>query len=186
MSRAGKVTLVLLFIVVFLSLGLNGFLLWQWLSFMHQLEGLEQMGRTALSQAVIDLGTFQQSTIQFEVQVNQSVPIQAEVPFRETLEVPIHTTIPIKQEVNTTVFIEIPDADLKLPIDITIPVELEVPIDLSVPVSIDRTIPISTTVPLDLNVPISIEISETELGGYVERLRMGLVSLVQALSGAEQ
>lgn len=181
MSATRKVLLILLVALVFLSLGLNGLLLWQWRSFQQEVDGLRQTSRETLSQAITDLDAFQRSTIQFDIQVNESIPVQTEIPFREALEVPIHTTIPIREEVDTTVTVNIPQLGLGVPVDVTVPLNLEVPVNLRVPVSIDRTVPISTTVPVHLNVPVFIEVGETEMAGYVERLRAGLVSLDQAL-----
>ncbi len=186
MSKTAKATLVLLFILVLLSLGLNGFLLWQWRSFQQQVVGLGQTTRTALSQAVADLDTFQGSTIQFELQANERIPIQAEIPLNQTLQVPIQTTIPITQNINTTVTVDIPELGVSLPLDVTVPLDIEVPVDLNVPVVIDQSVPISTTVPVNLKAPISIKISETELAGYVERLRAALISIEKALSDVAQ
>jgi hypothetical protein len=117
--------------------------------------------------------------------VQQEFPVQVEVPFNESLEVPIQATIPISQEIQTTILLDPFQAGLNIPTDVTVPVNLDVPIDLSIPVSIDRTIPISTSVPLDLNVPIAIQISDTELAPYLERLRAGLGSLEERLSALE-
>jgi hypothetical protein len=182
MSKTAKATLVLLFILVLLSLGLNGFLLWQWLNFQRQVVGLAQTTRDMLSQTIVELDTFQDSTIQFEFQVNERIPIQAEIPFSQTLQVPIQTTIPITQKIDTTVNVDIPELGVTLPLDVTVPLDMQVPVDLNVPISVDQTVPISTTIPVSLNVPISIKISETELAGYVEQLRVALGSIEKALS----
>jgi hypothetical protein len=186
MSKSAKALLVLLFILVLLSLGLNGFLLWQWRSFQQQVVGLGQTTRAALSQAVADLDTFQESTIQFELPVNERIPIQAEIPLSQTLQVPIQTTIPITQSINTTVTVDIPELGVSLPLDVTVPLDMQVPVDLNVPVTIDQSVPISTTVPISLEVPISIKISDTQLTGYLERLRVALESIEKALSSVGQ
>jgi hypothetical protein len=178
-SKTAKVILVILFILICVSLGLNGFLLWKLYTF-------EQQARTtarkvgpalqeSLAQAIADLEALQASTIEFDVQVNEEFPVQAEIPIKETLEVPIQLEIPISQEIKTTVLLDPLQTGAGIPVDVTVPVDMEVPIDVSIPVSIDRTIPISTTVPLDLDVPISIAINDTELAGYIERLRSSLV-----------
>jgi hypothetical protein len=186
MSKSAKALLVLLFILVLLSLGLNGFLLWQWRSFQQQVVGLGQTTHAALAQAVADLDTFQESTIQFELPVNERIPIQAEIPLSQTLQVPIQTTIPITQNINTTVTVDIPELGVSLPLDVAVPVDMEVPVDLNVPVTIDQSVPISTTVPISLEVPISIKISDTQLTGYLERLRAALESIEKALSSVGQ
>jgi hypothetical protein len=186
MSKGTKTAIIFLFILVLLSLGLNGWLLWQWWSFQQQAQeviaDVESIAQEAVSQAITDLESFENSTLEFDIQVQQEFPIQVEIPFNQTMEVPIQTTIPISQEIQTTILLDPFQAGLNIPTDITVPVDLEVPIDLNIPVSVDRTIPISTTIPLDLNVPLAIKISETELAPYLEKLRTGLVSLEEGFS----
>ena len=179
MSKTAKVILVILFILIFLSLGLNGFLLWKLYSFEQQARATAQnvgpVLQESLAQAITDLETLQEATIEFDVQINEEFPVQAEIPIKEILEVPIQLEIPISQEIKTTVLLDPLQTGLSVPVDVTVPVDMKVPIDVSIPVAIDRTIPVSTTVPLDLNVPISIAIGDTELAGYIERLRNSLV-----------
>ncbi len=189
MSTGTKIAIVILFILVLLSLSLNGLLMWQWWSFQRQakmtLREFQPVIHEALSQVIAELETFEESPLEFEIQIQQEFPIQVDIPFNETVEVPIQTTIPIKQEIQTTVIIDPLQTGLEIPTDVTVPVDLEVPIDLNIPVSIDRTIPISTTIPLDLTVPLTIDIGETELVPYIEKLRSGLISLDQTLFNLE-
>lgn len=189
MTRGAKISIVVLFILVLLSLGLNGYLIWQWLTFQQQtqqtVQTYQMLASEGLAQAIADLESFEQATIQFEIEVQQEFPVQVEIPFQETIEVPIQTTIPINQEIQTTIMLDPFQAGLAIPTDITVPVDMEFPIDLTIPVSVDRTIPISTSVPLDLSVPIAIEIGETELAPYLERLRLSLESFEQSLSSQE-
>jgi hypothetical protein len=173
------VILVIFFILICVSLGLNGFLLWKLYSFEQQARATARnvapVFQESLAQAITDLEALQASTIEFDVQVNEEFPVQAEIPIKETLEVPIQLEIPISQEIKTTVLLDPLQTGLSVPVDVTVPVDMKVPIDVSIPVSIDRTIPVSTTVPLDLDVPISIAIGDTELADYIERLRSSLV-----------
>jgi hypothetical protein len=189
MSRGAKTAVVILFILVLLSLALNGFLLWQWWMFRQQVQSglrrFQSLAHESLTQAIGELETFQQSSIEFEVTIQQDFPIELEIPINETIEVPIDTTIPIQQEIETTVLIDPLQTGLEFPTDVTVPIDLEVPIDLSIPVSIDRTIPFSTTIPIDVDVPLSIEVSETALAPYLEQLRLGLISLDQTISTLE-
>ena len=185
MSQGVKAAIISLFILVLLSLGLNGVLIWQWWTFQQRtkqtVQTLQPIVQASLSQAITDLEAFEQSTLEFDLEVQQEFPVQAEIPFQQTLEVPIQTTIPISQEIQTTIMVS-PLPGLQIPTDVSVPVNLEIPIDLLIPISVDRTIPISTTVPLDINVPIVIEVGQTGLAPYLERLRHGLTSLNQALS----
>jgi hypothetical protein len=186
MSKGTKVTITLLFILVLLSLALNGFLVWQWWSFRQQAQTMlaeaEQTVKTMISQAVTDLEAFENSTIEFDIRVEQELPLQMEIPFNETVDVPIQTTIPISQEIETTILLDPFQSGLEIPTNVTVPVNMNVPIDLNVAIALDRPLPISTTIPIDVNVPVSIEINETELAPYLERLRNNLVSLEKELS----
>lgn len=190
MSKGAKVVMGILFVLVLLSLSLNGLLLWQWWSFQQQARSLlnqvEPVLQESLTQAISDLDSLEQTTIQFDIQVEQEFPVEVEIPFNQTLTVPIQTTIPISDEIQTTIMLDPFQAGLSIPTDVTVPVNLEVPINLTIPVTVDRTIPISTTVPLAANVPIAIEVNQTELAPYLARLRTGLESLRQALSGLER
>lgn len=189
MSRTAKTSITILFILVVLSLSLNGLLLWQWWSFQQRvdraLRDFQPVIQEALSQIIADLETFEKTPFEFEIQIQQDFPVQVEIPLDNTVEVPIQTTVPIKQEIKTTVMIDPLRSGLEIPTDVTVPVDIEVPIDLTVPVAIDQSIAISTTVPIDLKVPVSLNVSEMGLANYIERLRTGLVSLEQALSNLE-
>jgi hypothetical protein len=187
-SKTSKVLFVILFILVLVSLGLNGFLLWQLQQARQQAQGVVRtVGpqiQEVLEQTIADLETFQESTIAFDVQVNENFPVEVDIPFKETIEVPIQLTVPIQEEINTTILIDPLKTGQGIPVDVTVPVDLEIPIDTTIPVSIDRTIPISTSVPLDLDVPIAIELGDTELADYIERLRDSLASFGPALEQA--
>ncbi|HEX9923161.1 MAG TPA: hypothetical protein VGD99_10900 [Anaerolineae bacterium] len=189
MSRGAKTAVVILFILVLLSLALNGFLLWQWWLFQQRVQtGLrrfQSLAHESLTQAIGELETFEQSSIEFEITIQQDFPIELEIPIDETIEVPIDTTIPIQQEIETTVLIDPLQSGFQIPTDVTVPIDLEVPINLNIPVSIDRTIPFSTTIPIDVQVPLSINVAETELAPYLEQLRLGLISLDQTISNLE-
>ncbi len=185
MTKGGRIAIVLLFLLVLSSLAMNFWLYWQ-LQVNHQKAvGLVRQVRAGLPGAIDKLEAFEQSTITYKVNLQQEFPIQAEVPFNETFDVPIKLTVPISQTINTSVTIDPFGTGVGIPVDINVPVNLEVPIDTSVPIAIERTIPISTTVPLDLNVPLEIKMSETDLAGYVSQLRNGLASLDEMLAGLE-
>jgi hypothetical protein len=189
MTKGTKTTIIILFVLVLLSLGLNGYLIWQWRTFQQQsqatIKQYQQMVSEGLAQTITDLESFEQSTIEFEIEVAQEFPVQVEIPFQESLEVPIQTTVPISQEIRTTIMLDPLQTGFVIPTDVTVPVNLDVPIDLTVPVSIDRAIPISTSVPLDMKVPIAISISETELAPYLERLRITLGDFDRSLTSEE-
>lgn len=186
MSRNGKIALILLFILVLISVGFNIFLYWQMSRLRQAGLGFVRDIRSGLPQAINEVEAFEKATIQYEVQVNQEFPVQTEIPFNETLDIPIQLTVPISQEIKTTVMIDPLNSGVSIPVEVNVPVNMEIPIDTSIPISIERTIPISTSVPLDFPVPLNIVVSETELAPYLARLRTGLIALDQVLAEVEQ
>ena len=141
-------------------------------------EDLGDLGPTieaALGDAVLGIDEFANSTITFDVSINETVPINAEVVLNRTLQVPIQTTLPIDEEFDTTITINGPFG-IDIPLDITVPIQLDLPIDLDVAIPINETVPVNTEVPVNLDVPIVIDISETELAALAEALAEGLES----------
>jgi len=182
MSNQTKGFLTFLTVMVVASLALNIVLIWQWLSFQRQVREMAQMADLAMTQAVADLNELRQTTINITIPVNQKIPIKTEVPFKDTIKVPIHTTIPIDDKIQTQIFIKMPDFGVDVPIDVSIPVKLDVPVNMEVSVPIDRKIAIDTTIDLALDVPIALNIGETEFAGYIDRLRLTLMSFSETIA----
>ena len=178
MSTTVKTLFIILFVLVFISLGLNVYLVWQLQQTQQEVKAVVQkVGpdvQTSLEQTIADLEAFQNATLEFKVAIDEEFPIEAQIPFNETIDVPIKLTVPIQQDIDTTIVIDV--LGQGLPVDVSVPVDVEVPIDTTITVPIDRTIDVSTTVPLKLDVPIALEIGDTELAGYVDRIRESLVS----------
>ncbi len=144
-------------------------------SFQDQLGDLGPTIDTALGEAVVGIDEFRTSTIRFNVQINETVPINTEVVLNRTLQVPIRTVLPIDEEFETTIRINGPFG-IDIPLDITVPINLDLPIDLDVAIPVNERIPVNTEVPVNLDVPIAIDISETELAALAEALAEGLES----------
>lgn len=125
-------------------------------------------GAVSAAQAVGDL---RQSSIDYQVHVEQSLPVTLSVPISETLSVPISATLPVNTQVT------IP---LKTPLGtfpITIPIQTTVPVNLQPKVPIRLTVPVSTTVPVVLDVPIQIQIADTALGDSLAAAQHSLETL---------
>jgi len=137
---------------------------------------------SALGDAVSGIDEFANSTITFDVSINQTVPIDTEIVLDRTLQVPINTTVPIDEQFDTTITVNGPFG-IDIPLNITVPIKLDLPIDLTVAIPVNETIPINTEVPVDLDVPISIDISQTELATLAESLSQGLESFRQMAAG---
>jgi MFS family permease len=150
-------------------------------AFQEQLGSLGPAIDAALGEAVAGIDEFADSTITFDVSINETVPISAEVVLDRTIAVPISTVVPIDEEFETTITVNGPFG-IDIPLDITVPIQLDLPIDLTVDIPVNETIPVETEVPVNLEVPIVIDISETELAQLAEALAEGLESFRQMAS----
>jgi hypothetical protein len=167
---------VVLSVLVLVSLALNVFIIVQLLK-------VRRMATNLANQAAQDLRPLEDARIRYTVKVNETLPVSADVPFHETINVPIKTSIPISITVPIHERIQVPvDAgllsfDLDVPIDLEVPVNLDVPIDLQVPVTISRTMSISTSVPISLAIPIDIPLADTPFGPALRQLREAVEGL---------
>jgi MFS family permease/prefoldin subunit 5 len=150
--------------------------------FQEQLVALEPEISAGVQEAITGLREFGESTISFDVAINETIPVQTEVVIQRTVEVPIKTSIPINETFETTIEIETP-LGFSVPLDVTVPVDIDVPVNLVVDIPIDETVPIDDEFVVDLDVPISIDVGETELANLTESIAAGLESLQDMLSG---
>jgi len=151
-------------------------------AFQEQLTELGPVIDSALGDAVSGIDEFRNSTIRFDVSINETVPINTDVVLNRTLQVPISTTLPIDEQFDTRITVNGPFG-IDIPLDITVPIKLDLPIDLVVDIPVNETIPVNTQVPVDLDVPIEIEISETEMAALADALAEGLESFRQMAAG---
>ncbi|MEM7094501.1 MAG: MFS transporter [Actinomycetota bacterium] len=135
-----------------------------------------------IDEAVTGLRDFGQSTIAFDVNIDEVIPVQTDVRIDRTVEVPIVTSIPIQETFDTTIEVETP-LGFSIPLDVTVPVDIEVPIDLVVDIPIDETITIDEEFPVQLDVPIAIDVGDTELANLTDSLAAGLESFQDVLGG---
>ena len=149
--------------------------------FQEQLTELAPEIEAGIEEAITGLRDFGESTISFDVNIDEVIPIDTEVVIQRTVEVPIVTEIPINEEINTTITIDTPLGGI--PVDVNVPVDVVVPIDLVVEIPIDETVPIQDEFPVQLDVPIEIDVGETELKDLTDSLAAGLESLQDLLTG---
>jgi hypothetical protein len=185
MAKNIKITFIILFVLVFLSLALNLYLIYTFLNLRRQAlqvaREVRPVVQESLALADAELEAFQQSTMDFNIKIDEELPVQVAIPISETLEIPLQMNFPISETIETTVMIDPFEAGLEIPVDIAVPVDLEIPINMVVPVPISRTIPLSTSVPVNLDLPITINVSETPLVEYIEDVRTALVAFNQWL-----
>jgi hypothetical protein len=149
--------------------------------FQSRLAELAPAVSAGLDEAVQGLETFRTSTIEVEVPIDETLPIDTVIVLDRTIDVPIRTTLPIDQTFDTTITVAGPFG-IDVPLDVSVPVNVEVPVDLVVPIAINESIPISTEVAVQLTVPISIEVAGTELADLAASLEAGLRSFAETLA----
>lgn len=149
--------------------------------FVDQLTELSPEIEAGVDEAITGLQEFGESTISFDVEIDEVIPIDTEVVINRTVEVPIVTEIPINEEIDTTITIDTPFGGV--PVDVNVPVDVVVPIDLVVDIPIDETVPIQDEFPVQLDVPIAIDVGDTELKNLTDSLAAGLESLRDVLTG---
>ncbi|NND02281.1 MAG: MFS transporter [Acidimicrobiia bacterium] len=147
-----------------------------------QLGELAPTVTAGLDEAVAGLTEFENSTITFNVPINETIPINTEVVLDRVLQVPISTVLPIDETIDTTIIVQGPFG-IDIPLDITVPILLDLPVDLEVAIPINETVPINTTIPVNLSVPIEVHVEGSELATLASSLRRGLISLRDVLAG---
>ena len=115
------------------------------------------------------------ASLEYNVHVDQSLPVSLTVPFNTTVNVPISTTLPIDTQFSFSLHTLLGDFPVNLP------VHAEVPVNLTSKVPVNLVVPISTTVPIALDVPIKIDVGQTSLAKslgptqtYLEKLAADL------------
>ncbi len=149
--------------------------------FQEQLVALEPQVSAGVDEAITGLREFGDSTIAFDVNIDEVIPIKTDIVIDRVVEVPIKTTIPIKESFDTTIRVSTPFGSI--PLDVTVPVDVDVPVDLVVEIPINESVEIDEEFPVQLDVPIAIEVRETELANLTDSLAAGLESLQDVLTG---
>ena len=153
----------------------------QVIEFARQVGALEPQVSAGLDEAITELETFSNSSLEFAVAIDETVVIDTEITIERDFSFPIDETVPINQTVDTTVEVDT-GLGFEIPVDIAVPVNVDVPIQLNVDVPINETIPVQAEVPVNLDVPIEVDIAETELRELMEQLAEGLRQIQTVVS----
>lgn len=135
----------------------------------------QSMAREQVRNLASALGQARNETFSTTLDLQQQVPVRANVPIRENMTIPISTSIDINQ--NISVPLDTPLGTVQVPV----PLNMTVPVSTSVPIDINQTVEISTSVDLNLNVPIDIPLAETSLGQYLTDMQTYLVKLAEQI-----
>lgn len=148
-KRSGGVTL--LWLLLLLSLALNGLALY-WINAMQQgLMGAQGQLREMVSTTRTDLQTMGLQPITLQIAIDQHIPISETFTISDTFTIPVNAVFPFSTQVNTS--INIP---LLGPQEISIPVSGAVPINTTFKIPIRADIPISMTYHLVLDLPVAV------------------------------
>jgi hypothetical protein len=129
-----------------------------------------------LSQVETTLDSLANEVIVYNIEVNQAVPMKADVPLDRTMEIPLKTVIPIDQVL--TVPFQTPAGEVVL----DVPVKTDFPIDIVVPVNFDQTINVDSVVQLETTLPVEIDIAQTPLAGYLRQAKLDIAKLRSRLA----
>lgn len=150
--------------------------------FQTKLSELAPNVSAGLDEAITGLESFGNSTVEFNVPIDENVKFATDVVIDRDIEVPIKTTLPINESFDTTIKVAGPFG-IDIPLNVTVPVDIDVPIDIRVTVPIHETIPIDANVPVKFDVPISVDVSATQLAELSKALAAGLRSFKEVLAG---
>ncbi len=124
-----------------------------------------------LGEVEATLDSLANEVIVYNVELNQAVPIRADVPFNQTMEIPLNTVVPIDQVL--TVPFQMGGSEVEL----DVPLKADFPIDMVVPVEFNEVVNVDTTIQLNTTVPVEIDIAQTPLVGYLKQARLDIAQL---------
>ncbi|MBT8197937.1 MAG: hypothetical protein KJO84_05485 [Acidimicrobiia bacterium] len=168
-------------VVAGLSLILNLVVLAGWLGFRSDVNRLSPSVESALNESVADIASLRESTLTFEVDIDESLPISATIPLNRTFQVPIVTSFPITETFLVDVVVPGPFG-IEIPFQAEVPVDMDVPIDVVVPVQIADDIPIDLDLPVELRLPVTVDVSGTDLGPLLQTLETRLAEIARIVA----
>lgn len=162
MKPFARIWMVVLTILVFVSLALNGY-------FFLIISNVRQGTLEVIGGVRESLATLGSEPFVIQVDVDQVIPFNTTVPISETFILPLDIDYPLSTVINT--YFNIPflgRQEIAIPIETIIPIQytLEVPIRVDVPISM--TYHLQTSVPVEVALPPEIGLSLDEMLRQVE------------------
>lgn len=158
----------LLCIAVIISLGLNVYIL-------NVLREARRQVGVAAGHASVGVAELAAGSIDYTVEINESLPVSMTVGYEDQITVPISVTLPISTEVSVPLRTPLGTFPINVPVITSFPVRLN-PV---IPISVE--LPISTTVPINVSFPIHVEIGDTPFGASLDGVQLYLESLARDL-----
>jgi hypothetical protein len=163
----------LLWLVALGSIALNVWLINTLLTIQRDLEASRLELAQGIAEAANGVGQVQLGTIDYEVVIDETIPVNIKVPISDTFHVSISETIPYSGTAYSP----------PLPVLGVVPFSYadEVPINLDIVVPISSTYLVSDTVPVRFTVPVQVNLDETPLGDLKGELQGYLIELANEL-----
>jgi len=162
MKPFARIWMVVLTVLVFISLALNGY-------FFLIIRNVQKGTLEVIGSARESLAALGSEPFVIQVDVDQVIPFNTTVPISETFILPLDINYPLSTVINTYVNLPVLGRqDLAIPIETNIPIQytFEVPIQVEVPISL--TYHLQTTVPVEVVIPSEIRLSLDEMLRQVE------------------
>jgi hypothetical protein len=158
----------LLWGVVLVSVGLNVYIIGV------LREARRQVG-VAAGNASVGVAQLASGSIDYTVEIHESLPVSMSIGYEDQIEVPISVTLPISTEVEVPLRTPLGTFPIRVPVITSFPVRLN-PV---IPISVE--LPISTTVPVDVTFPIHVAIRDTAFGTSLDDAQLYLENLARNL-----
>lgn len=167
----------LLWVLVIVSLVVNAVLIRIMLDLQATAQSLMADAATGALAVADGVLSVREAVFEYNVEIDESIPVEFDVPVQFTVPVVIDETIPV----NTSVATRIPV--LNLPINV--PISTNIPVQLEIDVEIDQTIEIRESVPVRFTVPVVIAVAETPFATELDNAYDGLVGLAEDLASGD-
>lgn len=161
---------ILLWLITLASVTINVILLRQTLL-------ARSIALNSVRESITALERLQTTVINYEIQIDQTLPVKTDVPIDMTVPIRIQDDF----EINTSVTASIPAGPLGT-LPVRIPISTTVPIDKTFNIEIDQVLTIDTVIPVKFNVPLSFSIQEFGLVPVIEETIARLRLLEQSLN----
>ena len=161
----------LLWLVAGLSLAAN-----IWL-FSGLLAARRQAGEGA-ALAAQAVGRLRESSIEYTVDIRQTIPISLSVPIDQSVPVPISVTLPVDTVVTVPLQTPLGDFPVNVPIRASIPIRFQTAIPLRL------SVPVSATIPVRLSAHIQVAVADTQLGAALAEAQQFLDDLARQLQSS--
>ncbi|MGC9394247.1 MAG: hypothetical protein ACP5J4_05280 [Anaerolineae bacterium] len=153
MKPFARIWLVVLTVLVFVSLALNGY-------FFLIISNVRQDALDIIVNTRNNLATLSSEPIVIPIAIDEEIPFNTSVSISQTVVLPLDINYPLSTVINT--YVDVPllgRQDIVLPIEAVIPIQytLEVPIQVDVPISL--TYYLQTEIPVEVAIPPEIRAS---------------------------